>query len=224
MMQGNPLAAQAAAQSIPDWAWWIIALGLVMLAATLSAVVIRRRRRHEWSDFARRTGLRFEMRAGSPRVWGRVGERAVELRPTGTSSDGSDLGVIDARLGVELGSPPPAGLELSEVGEAVGGLEKLVEANVVEVGDPSFDQHVLVRGRDEGEVRRWLDPARRVAVLRAVSETESGLFGLADGRVFIDDRDFVADAERLGARLATLLEVARALDEGSAAKPEQVPG
>jgi len=60
------------------------------------------------------------------------------------------------------------GLSLTEQ-TAFSGLKKFFGANDIEVGDPSFDDFVVVRSHDSARAREFLNPARRLYVRRMLS-------------------------------------------------------
>jgi hypothetical protein len=62
----------------------------------------------------------------------------------------------------------PFGLSLTEQ-SAFSSLERLLGGHDMEVGDPNFDDFVVVFGHDTARVREFLNPARRLYVRRILS-------------------------------------------------------
>lgn len=175
-------------------------------------VLVRRQRRHVWSDFARRHRLRL-VTAGddeAPAVLGRIDGREFRLELARIGSD-SELGVEEVHIGLQVHGTLPGGLRIESASGLIGAARRAQEDRVVETGDEDFDTAVVVIADQPDQARSYLNEDRRRALLE-VADYAPGVAALEGDRLLIEDRTVLSDLARLDAHLVVLRRVAPILD------------
>lgn len=195
------------------WPWLVLALCAV---AAISAYLLRRRR-DVWKRFARRHGLRVVEAPsfGAPRLEGTVEGRRIALYAEEGGSDTGDMGFEVVTFRMKLVGAVPAGLEVAP-GGVRGEIEKLAGAADVELGDEKFDSAVRVDADDPERLAAYLTRRRRRAVLELLALPHIEEAGVAEGAVYVTQREMISDLENLERRFRELLSLARRLDGASA--------
>jgi len=189
----------------------LAATALIVGGAIVSYVLVRRRHR-DWRHFASRHALHFATTGTGPTVFGNVDGRHVVLRVRDKGSETNELGVAPIRIAVALDGVVPADLRVSESGPGVRAVWKIVDDKVVETGDGAFDGRFLVRARNPGDARAYLDADRRATLLDLAGANDSGLVGIENRALYVDARSIVSGEDSLDSTLDLLLQSGRRLD------------
>ncbi|MEL6984636.1 MAG: hypothetical protein AAFO29_19565 [Actinomycetota bacterium] len=144
---------------------------IIFLLGAIAAVVIgvtqRGRTRDAWAAAAQQLGMRMDSPGfgGYPTLTGQFGEVLVEV------SVYSSGGKNNQRFTSFEVRHPPAGpvVVLSKQGMLSGFFGSFTGRKDVLVGDPLFDERIVVHSHDEDAVREFLTPARRAAVQEVMS-------------------------------------------------------
>lgn len=132
---------------------------LIGLPMIYLAVQHRKKRIQSWIALAERLGLSYaEEGYDQPAIRGTLGGRPVSARCEQRGSGKSRHYVTVLR--VELDPSAPLGLQLSPEG-LFAKATKLIGAQDVQVGDPTFDKTFLIKANDEAEALRYFEPAHR---------------------------------------------------------------
>lgn len=194
-----------------------ILIGLVVLAVVVvivSATLVRGRKQ-VWKRFARRNGLVFESDGARAAVHGTIGRRHMRLHTSQDTSDAGLMGVQEVRMSIGLGPATPPLLFVSRAEGVVGSVRKASDAERVTTGDDTFDAKTLVEGKPAEAVRAYLTPHRRRVLEEFLAATDADDAGIAEGALFVEDREMLSDEPRLQERLDLMLEVATQLDHVS---------
>ena len=154
-----------------------LAIPAVIAAVALASMLGRRqpRERRAWMEAAAELGFRFDdaPTTASLQLIGREAGHRVRVR------------VIERRQGegsvqhtayeLRFAEPLKLGTTLRAEG-LMSGLGKLIGVRDAEIGDPSFDDRVLIETRDLESLERWLTAKRRMRIRRF-------LMGHAEARI-----------------------------------------
>ena len=149
-------------------------MGLTLLVIAIAVAVVvalslqAKKRDEAWETAGRRLGLTFRGRSGfqGRKLEGECVGHAVRVDTYSRRSGKQSQTYTRYRIGyADLG----LGLNLEREG-LFSGVKKFFGAQDIEVGDPGFDEGILVKGDHPTAVRAYLTPARRLVVQRALSK------------------------------------------------------
>jgi hypothetical protein len=179
------------------------------------------RRRDVWRRFARRHGLRVTGAEAIPALNGMVDGREFSLRGVSGGSDAEELGIVEIEMSLGVRGPFPADLEIEDATGVIGEAQRVLAERTLITGDEDFDRASVVRCADPERARTWLNERRRRAFLDLEGRHSSDEVGLAQGRLYLRDRELVSRLEDLESRLALLREATPAFDEDSYTGPNE---
>ena len=144
----------------------IVLVGIgVAIAATQSN---KRKIAASWKEAASR--LKIHHNAGDfftkPELYGSVNGCRVKITIR-TKNQGAGSNKL-TRYEIDYPQALQFGLNLTEQ-SVLSGLKRFLGAQDIELGDPSFDDFVVVRSQDSVRAREFLNPARRLYVRRMLS-------------------------------------------------------
>lgn len=143
-----------------------ILLVVVAVAVVIPVVITYNKKTNEaWASAARKLRLRFTPAAFGQRRRMEGEHRGMRVTvDTYTQSHGKSSTTYTR---FRVGYPQPLGLDLNLTPEGLfSGLKKAFGSQDIETGDKTFDDAVLVKGRNTRRVVEFLTPARRVRVSR----------------------------------------------------------
>jgi len=183
---------------------------LISLAMALffgAALITHRRRRREeaWQQVARELGLQFF--AGSwtsgPAIAGTVSGSFISVDTQGANDDR----VTRYTIGYPSTGQQDIGLTKQSSFHFTL-VKRLMAKNDVEIGDPKFDDRVLIDATDPIEAARYLSPVRRQSVLRLFAHQPFRDPKVTDTSVVVDTLGIESDPANLRATISTLLHTA----------------
>jgi hypothetical protein len=128
---------------------------------------VRQQVRQAWPSAAKVLGLRYASYFGNPgRIEGALPTGSVVVEKTTTG--GSDSQTTVTRYRAKYLHPLGLGLVLKRE-TYFAGIAKALGAQDISVGDPPFDDAVLIKGNSPERVREFLTPSRRLRIRRAMS-------------------------------------------------------
>lgn len=169
--------------------------GVLAVAAVLSVVLIRRRKTI-WQQFAARHRLQYRDEADGPVVRGILLGRAFEMTVSSRSSDTDALGVQVVCMSVALENVP-VGLEISSAPGLIGSLQKSLDEDAVALGDDAFDSVALLKSENEGAASEYLSPARKRTIESLIRESSPEQVMIKDHRLTIENRTMFSRLELL---------------------------
>ncbi len=177
---------------------------LFAVAGLLIGVSQRNRTNDGWAEAGRRLGMRFEPAgmASRPRLSGRFGDVAVTV--TTDSTGGKDSQRFTR---YEVDHPPvgPA-VRLTRQGAMSGFFGSLLGRPDVLVGEPLFDNNVVVEAHDAEQARAFLSPARRAAVQELFAVFDDAEIDRA--RIRVSNRGVSTDPTAITATISRLVDIA----------------
>ncbi len=192
----------------------LFALGLLLGAATVWLV---QRRRNTWQRFARGKGLLYRENDSGPQAQGTIDGYPFVLSMTPESSDTGALGVEEMRMAVHLPCEMPQGLAIHRAAPMEQAIREVTVGEPITTQDEAFDQQFVVEAVDKEAARRFLNDSRRQALLQLVELPSSCFAGLAGKELFCQDREMIANLDRLNHYSDVLLNTARALCQAETA-------
>lgn len=184
----------------------LVALTIVIYASRRNAQETNR----AWSEAAKTLGIQYT-------AAGMLSQRRMDgILPTGRI-------IIETFQGSHENSetytryralyPAPLGLKLRLAPEGFrSGLGKLSDAQDIQVGDPAFDERVIVKGMDPVEIKRFLTPDRRRHILKAFAAFPG--LTLDDREVRWEYRGLHKDPEQIVSTALRLSQLAWRLSRG----------
>ena len=183
-------------------------LQLALIIAAIVAVMLLftwwmgRRREHVWQQFARANGLEFLHGRHGPEVRGTIGGRDLALQCARRSSDRGELGAEEVKLVRQLHGPLPRDLQVAS--RPLIESEEKHAAATIPTGDETFDSKTHVTARDPDELKNYLTPARREALLKILSMGDPGQSSVETGNVNVVEREIFSSLDHLDERLKQL--------------------
>lgn len=182
-------------------------LPLTLAVFFVAAMIVHRRRRREeaWHQVAGELNLQFF--AGSwtngPAIAGTVRGFSISVDTQGANEDRV------TRYTVGYPSTGQQGIGLTKQSSFHFTLiKRLMAKNDVEIGDPDFDDRVLIDATDPVEAARYLSPVRRQAVLRLFAHQPFRDQKVTDTSVIVDTLGIESVPENLRATISALLDTA----------------
>ncbi len=179
-----------------------------ILGAVVAAAVNQRKRSNQsWEAAARRLGIVLKPTNG---VWGAFGRPSMTgtvdgLTVTIDTHQSNDNTVTRYRVGY-----PSLGLGLKAKRQhAFARLGALLGFQDIEVGDPIFDQAIILKGDYPDRIVSYLTPSRRLAISGLI-EHYSGTT-ITDRAISYSKRGLVGDADELVSTMQRLVSVAQEL-------------
>jgi len=180
---------------------------LFAVAGVLVGMAQRDRTNDGWAKAAHRLGMTFEPAGfiGRPRLSGRFGDVAVTVT---TDSTGGKNKQQFTRY--EVNHPPvgPA-VKMTRQGVASGLFGSLIGRTDVLVGEPLFDNNVIVESDDAEQVRGFLIPARRAAVQELFAVFDHA--EVEQARIRVSNRGVSTDPNAITATISRLVDIASVL-------------
>ena len=180
------------------------AIGVLLWGATQ-----RQRVGDAWSEAGRRLGMTFQ--PGSFGQWhrlsGQFGDVTVEVGVRSTGNKNQE------RWTTYLVRHPPAGPVVNLTRQApMSGLFSFVTGRRdVIIGDPIFDERVIVHAHDEVAVREFLTPARRAAVQELLAVFDRA--EIERDTIQVATRGVVTDVDQIVATVTRLVDMATVLGD-----------
>ncbi len=141
---------------------FIFIIALVVVAIGIGSARTRDALNRSWGSVAEQLGLSL-----TPAEWNRLPKLEGEVQGYPFVADIQKRGAGNHRTAwtrFRLGMPTlNLGLELKEEG-FLSALAKSFGDGDIEVGDVTFDDRLLIRGRDAATIRTFLDPERRARI------------------------------------------------------------
>ena len=179
------------------------------VGAMLWGAAQKQRTSDAWTEAGRRLGMTIRPGTviGWPQLSGRFGDVGVTVEVT--SSGGKN----EQRWTRYTVRHPAAGPAVTLTRQApMSGLFSFVTGRRdVTVGDPLFDERVIVDSDDEVAVRRFLSPARRAAVQDLLSVFDHAT--ITERSIQVSKRGVSADATELVGTVTRLVDVAAVLGD-----------
>lgn len=176
-------------------------------AAVAATRSYRQRSNAAWSAAARELGIDLKPTAGVFGVMGRMSMTGTvdSMRLTVDTHQSNDTTFTRYRVNY-----PSLGLGFSAKRQhALTRIGKLFGMEDIEVGDPLFDEALIVKGDYPEQVAMFLTPARRVAITELI-ELFPGA-AITDDHITVSRRGLETDARRLISTMQRLVAVARTL-------------
>lgn len=189
------------------------AMPLIILVVAFGAMVVglmqQGRTRDAWTEAANRLGMSLESTGsfGRPRMRGQFGDVIVHVSVLSTGGENSK------RFTRFLVNHPPIGpvVTMTRQGMMSGFLGAFTGRKDVLVGDPLFDDRVIVHAHDDDAVREFLTPARRAAVQELLSSFDRA--EITRDRIEVDRRGVSTDPNELVATVTRLVDMASVLGD-----------
>ncbi|MBT8201972.1 MAG: hypothetical protein KJO87_01565, partial [Acidimicrobiia bacterium] len=176
-------------------------------AAVAATRSYRQRSNAAWAAAARELGIVMKPTTGVFGVFGRMSMTGTvdELQLTIDTHQSNDNTFTRYRVGY-----PGLGLGFSAKRQhALTRIGKFFGMEDIEVGDPVFDEALIIKGEYPEQVAMFLTPARRVAITELI-ELFPGA-AITDDRIGFSKRGLETDARRLVSTMQRLVAVARTL-------------
>jgi hypothetical protein len=139
---------------------------VLILAIAIPFVISRTKNRNRaWSEAARQLGLAFTPGGflKGRKLAGRVAGMQVVV-VTFTRGSGKNSSTF-TRFCVTFPRPLGLGLSLTKEG-FFSGVSKFFGSQDIQIGDPAFDQAMIIKGTSEHSIQSFLTPARRLRIQR----------------------------------------------------------
>ncbi len=194
----------------------VIIFGAIGVVIALVSVIVARRRLEEmntaWQSAAETLGFSFEAGSmrGGPTITGSVDAHAANVHTYMKKSGKSSTRYTRYTVGF------PAigvGLQLSRQA-GIGQFLKILGAQDIVIGDPTFDEAFIVKADDPQTARAALTPGRTMALNQLLAVHPDVV--VRDDRIVIDRRGSVHDAGVIISTLRRIASVANALSDAGA--------
>lgn len=199
-------------------------MGLFFVFVVIFVVVLvssqgqRKRTTESWGAVGKALGLRFSppTMTRKPSLKGAIGQIAVRVRAEtrGSGDDRSTYTVYEVRhhsVGPDVELIKQSSLSF---------FRRFVGGSDIQIGDPFFDEQVIVDAPDPAAVQAFLTPARRAAVLNLFASWPRGRFTNASVRV--ETRGVERNQQRLHGTITRLVETAQIM--GAPADVDRILG
>jgi len=158
-----------------------------------------------WREVARLLDLTFHPGGGSssPLISGEM--KGSQVTVTRISKLGTDGAGIATQF--KMTYPEPLGLGIRLTREnLIGAVKKLAGAQDIQVGDPGFDDDVMVQGRDPARIQAFLTRARRMRIQRMLTSCEGCMIG--DAYLLVEQDGLLDDPFKMGSILRRMAHLA----------------
>lgn len=189
----------------------LMVIFLVVVSFVQSAA--KKKRQAAWQLAANTLGMNYD----GEKITGTVGgvDLRVQIEVRGTGKSRTEYTVVVLRLAGDL----PAGLWIAAEG-FMSKVTKYLGSQDVQLGLPEIDPKLMVKGKDENEVRQW---AQQAQIARSLSELVlvNGTYYIAAGELRYEYGTAIPDAGVLEGRIRSLVAIAAGLS--TAAKSSAAP-
>jgi hypothetical protein len=196
-------------QNIPMYGLALFVVAVIVVGV-LWTLAVRRRRWATWRRFADKHDLQFQ-ESPEPRVTGTVRKFPISLYIEHSSSEDGELGVEDVVMSVRLSNAPQK-LVLESNPGVIGEVAKSLENEVIETGDPQFDEQMEISEGKPEDVREYLNDQRRRALLELVNNTGSAVVELQYGELRVKERERISNLSHLDGLLEALIQAAEHME------------
>lgn len=187
----------------------------LIIGLTVATIVLRKRRRTVWQQFARRHRLIAAENQAGPLVTGMLGGHRFLLEVTQESSDTGALGVEEVRMALMFHTGLPQRTLIQSAVGWVGDLDQSLHPEQVRVGQPEFDRNLMVFSDDTEATRGWLTQRRQDGLLKLAMGHPDQQMTCDSQQLTLQTRDVISSPGQLHDMLTSLLNTAEVLQADS---------